>query len=153
VCLRHLQDTTVPAVERTLPWTWCADPDVLRREGERIFARAWQYVGHTGHVVASGSDTRETLQCPYHACTYGLDATLRAAPRSDREPGFDPASWDSLRSAWTPLAQLQPQHLPRSSESGPEAELQRVEVQDLRDAQSEQLVAHFQRLCAEALGS
>ena len=114
-------------MERSLPWAWYADPDVLRREGERIFARAWQYVGHTGqiaetgffasaagqipvvvtrardrelraflnvcrhrgHIVASGSGTRETLQCPYHAWTYALDGELRAAPRSDREPGFD----------------------------------------------------------------
>src|SRR5439155_7442771 len=115
-------------VERTLPWGWYADPDVLRREGARIFARSWQYVGHAGqvteegsffasvagqipvvvtrardgvlrafvnvcrhrgHVVARGSGQRETLQCPYHAWTYGLDGTLRAAPRSDREHGFD----------------------------------------------------------------
>ena len=91
--------------------------------GERIFARAWQYVGHSGrlrsrarsspraagqipvvvtrardgdlraflnvcrhrgHVVADGEGKRETLQCPYHAWTYGLDGALRAAPRSDR---------------------------------------------------------------------
>jgi phenylpropionate dioxygenase-like ring-hydroxylating dioxygenase large terminal subunit len=115
-------------VERTLPWAWYADPDVLRREGERIFARAWQYVGHSGqvaengsffaswagqipvvvtrardgrlrafvnvcrhrgHVVASGEGQRETLQCPYHAWTYGLDGALRAAPRAVREPGFE----------------------------------------------------------------
>ena len=115
-------------MERTLPWTWYADPEVLRREGERIFARAWQYAGHSGqlaeagsffataagqipvvvtrardgmlraflnvcrhrgHVVASGAGTRETLQFPYHAWTYVLDGSLRAAPRSDREPGFD----------------------------------------------------------------
>ena len=115
-------------MERTLPWSWYSDPAVLRRENERIFARAWQYVGHKGqlaedgsyfaavagqipivvtraregdvraflnvcrhrgHVVASGAGTRETLQCPYHAWTYGLDGALRAAPRADREPGFD----------------------------------------------------------------
>src|SRR5712692_2890077 len=114
-------------MKRSLPWARYADPDVLRREGERIFARAWQYVGHTGqitetgffastagqipvvvtrardgelraflnvcrhrgHIVASGSGTRETLQCPYHAWTYALDGQLRTAPRSDREPGFD----------------------------------------------------------------
>ena len=111
-----------------MPWAWYADADVLRREGERIFARSWQYAGHLGqigetggffaatagqipvvvtrardgelraflnvcrhrgHVVASGSGERETLQCPYHAWTYDLDGRLRAAPRSDREPGFD----------------------------------------------------------------
>jgi choline monooxygenase len=137
-------------VERTLPWAWYADPDVLRREGERIFARAWQYVGHTGqvagngtylaaavgqipivvtrardgrlraflnvcrhrgHVVASGAGERETLQCPYHAWTYDLDGRLRAAPRSDREPGFE---LDELRLApiqvdtWGPFVFVNP---------------------------------------------
>jgi phenylpropionate dioxygenase-like ring-hydroxylating dioxygenase large terminal subunit len=97
-------------------------------ERERIFARAWQYVGHLvglgegpgyvaarvgdipvvvtrdrdgvlraflnvcrhrGSVLAAGAGARETLQCPYHAWTYGLDGTLQAAPRSNREPGFD----------------------------------------------------------------
>jgi choline monooxygenase len=115
-------------MERTLPWSWYADPEVLRREGERIFARHWQYAGHSaqleedgsyfatvagqvpivvtrarggqvhafvnvcrhrGHVVASGAGRRETLQCPYHAWTYGLDGKLRSAPRADREPGFE----------------------------------------------------------------
>ncbi len=43
---------------------------------------------HRGHEVAIGSGNRRALQCPYHAWTYGLDGTLRTAPRSDREPGF-----------------------------------------------------------------
>jgi len=45
---------------------------------------------HRGHLVVDGAGCRETLQCPYHAWTYDLDGTLRRAPRSDREPGFDP---------------------------------------------------------------
>ena len=44
---------------------------------------------HRGHLLCNGSGRRETLQCPYHAWTYGLDGSLRSAPRSDREPGFD----------------------------------------------------------------
>jgi nitrite reductase/ring-hydroxylating ferredoxin subunit len=44
---------------------------------------------HRGSEVASGEGRRESLQCPYHAWTYNLDGTLRAAPRADREPGFD----------------------------------------------------------------
>jgi phenylpropionate dioxygenase-like ring-hydroxylating dioxygenase large terminal subunit len=44
---------------------------------------------HRGHVVASGEGKRNALQCPYHAWTYDLDGRLRAAPRSDREPGFE----------------------------------------------------------------
>jgi choline monooxygenase len=57
------------------------------RDGElRAFINVCR---HRGHIVASGSGTRETLQCPYHAWTYALDGRLRTAPRSDREPGFD----------------------------------------------------------------
>jgi phenylpropionate dioxygenase-like ring-hydroxylating dioxygenase large terminal subunit len=44
---------------------------------------------HRGHLVADGAGKRETLQCPYHAWTYGLDGCLRAAPRVEREDSFD----------------------------------------------------------------
>ena len=115
------------AARQTLPWSWYSDPDVLRREQERIFRRAWQYVGHSGRVTEVGDrfaawagevpvlvvraedgvraflnvcrhrgsliveadGNGKSLQCPYHAWTYGLDGSLRAAPRSDREPDFD----------------------------------------------------------------
>jgi choline monooxygenase len=115
-------------VEHTVPWSWYSDPEVLRREHERVFLRSWQYVGHSGEVaepgsyftgslglapivvtrardgelraflnvcrhrgfvVADGAGKRETLQCRYHAWTYGLDGRLKAAPRSDREHGFE----------------------------------------------------------------
>jgi choline monooxygenase len=115
-------------VDRTLPFSWYSDPDVLRQETDAIFRRAWQYVGHTGDVaepgtffttvagtipvvvtrasdgelraflnvcrhrafsVAEGAGKRETLQCRYHAWTYALDGSLRAAPRSEREEDFD----------------------------------------------------------------
>jgi phenylpropionate dioxygenase-like ring-hydroxylating dioxygenase large terminal subunit len=137
-------------VENSLPWAWYSDPEVLRREGERIFARTWQYVGHAGqtsepgsyfaasagqipvvvtrarddvvrafvnvcrhrgHVVAGGSGRRESLQCPYHAWTYGLDGALRAAPRSDREPGFDAEELGLAKIAvdtWGPLLFVNP---------------------------------------------
>ena len=66
---------------------------------------------HRGHEVAEGCGRRETLQCPYHAWTYGLDGSLRAAPRSEREPGFDRADW-SLRpvrvETWGPLVFVNP---------------------------------------------
>jgi choline monooxygenase len=113
-------------VETTLPYGWYTDPEILRRERERIFRPAWQYVGHTGQlpqpgyfatrvgqtpvvvtrdregalrgfvnvcrhrgfVIADGEQRRETLQCPYHAWTYGLDGRLRTAPRSEEEADF-----------------------------------------------------------------
>src|SRR5437588_1719453 len=44
---------------------------------------------HRGSEIVTGAGHRETLQCRYHAWTYDLDGSLRAAPRSDREPSFD----------------------------------------------------------------
>jgi choline monooxygenase len=114
-------------VEKTLPYSWYVDPEVLQLEQDRIFRSAWQYAGHTGEApepgsyfttragrtpvlvtrardgelraflnvcrhrgfpVAEGAGRRETIQCPYHAWTYGLDGSLRAAPRSEEEPHF-----------------------------------------------------------------
>jgi len=67
---------------------------VRGRDGElRAFANVCR---HRGHEVVSGCGRRETLQCPYHAWTYDLDGSLRAAPRSEREQGFDRTEW-SLR--------------------------------------------------------
>jgi choline monooxygenase len=42
---------------------------------------------HRGSVIAEGAGNRKTLQCPYHAWTYGLDGKLRTAPRADFELG------------------------------------------------------------------
>jgi len=66
---------------------------------------------HRGHEVVSGCGKRESLQCPYHAWTFSLDGSLRAAPRSDREPGFDPADWSLLPvqvETWGPLVFVNP---------------------------------------------
>jgi choline monooxygenase len=133
----------------TLPWSWYSDPEILRREQERIFRSAWQYVGHAGMaaepgdrfaaeagdvpvlVVREGEAVRaflnvcrhrgsqlvddagnaKSIQCPYHAWTYALDGSLVAAPRADREAGFDPSglSLVELRlERWGPLLFVNP---------------------------------------------
>ena len=165
-------------MERTLPWAWYADPDILRREGERIFARAWQYVGHTGqltddgsyfastagqipvvvtrardgqlraflnvcrhrgHVVASGEGKRNALQCPYHAWTYDLDGRLRAAPRSDREPGFEPGELGLMSiqvDTWGPLVFVNPDNdAPTLGEALGEVPAQLAEILDVNALQ------------------
>ncbi|MFN0154442.1 MAG: aromatic ring-hydroxylating oxygenase subunit alpha [Gaiella sp.] len=61
---------------------------------------------HRGHLVVGERGCRETLQCPYHAWTYALDGTLRRAPRSEREPGFDPDLFSLLPASvdtWGPF--------------------------------------------------
>ena len=112
----------------TLPYHWYTDSQVFEREREHLFARTWQYAGHSrdlaepgsyftlhagevplvvvrdrddelrafvnvcrhrGAEVVSGAGPCTTLQCHYHAWTYALDGSLRAAPRSEADPGFE----------------------------------------------------------------
>ena len=49
---------------------------------ERAFVNVCR---HRGSVVVEEAGNRKTLQCGYHAWTYDLDGSLRAAPRSERE--------------------------------------------------------------------
>jgi choline monooxygenase len=83
---------------------------VVRDQGDRL--RGFVNVcRHRGHLVASGQGCRGTLQCPYHAWTYGLDGALRRAPRSEREEGFDPAEFSLLPVAvdrWGPFVFANP---------------------------------------------
>jgi phenylpropionate dioxygenase-like ring-hydroxylating dioxygenase large terminal subunit len=132
-------------MERTLPYNWYVDPEILRREHERIFRSAWQYAGntgdapepgtffasragrtpvvvtrardgelraflnvcrHRGHPVVEGAGRRESLQCPYHAWTYGLEGSLRAAPRAEELADFDRSKLGLCRVAvdtWGPF--------------------------------------------------
>ena len=86
-------------------------PVVLVRDGDGALRAFLNVCRHRGHPVAEGAGSRETLQCRYHGWTYGLDGSLRAAPRSGREPGFDldgialrPVSVDT----WGPLVFVNP---------------------------------------------
>ena len=55
---------------------------VVRDEADEV--RAFLNVcRHRGSVLVEGEGRGATIQCPYHAWTYGLDGSLRAAPRSD----------------------------------------------------------------------
>jgi choline monooxygenase len=58
---------------------------------------------HRGAVVATGEGRRETLQCPYHAWTYGLDGRLRSAPRSDEAELGDIRLLPLRLEAWGPF--------------------------------------------------
>jgi choline monooxygenase len=60
---------------------------VLDGDGElRAFLNVCR---HRGTVLVHERQRRGTIQCPYHAWTYGLDGGLRGAPRSKDEPDFD----------------------------------------------------------------
>ena len=55
---------------------------MLTRDRDDVLRAFANVCRHRGSVVASGAGERGTLQCPYHAWTYGLDGGLRAAPRT-----------------------------------------------------------------------
>ena len=42
-------------MEKTLPYSWYVDPEILRREQEQIFRPAWQYAGHVGEAPVPGT--------------------------------------------------------------------------------------------------
>jgi choline monooxygenase len=66
---------------------------------------------HRGAVLTEGSGRRQSIQCHYHAWTYGLDGALRTAPRSEREAGFDNAEWSLLPASvgvWGPFLFVNP---------------------------------------------
>jgi choline monooxygenase len=44
---------------------------------------------HRASIIVQGRGNRSTLQCPYHAWTYGLEGDLLSAPRSGAEAAFD----------------------------------------------------------------
>jgi carnitine monooxygenase subunit len=85
-------------------------PVVVTRDRDDALRAFLNVCRHRGSVVASGEGKRASLQCPYHAWTYGLDGALLAAPRADREGGIEPGV--SLRPAsvgtWGPLVFVNP---------------------------------------------
>jgi choline monooxygenase len=64
-------------------------PIVLTRDDDNVLRAFVNVCRHRGSIVCVGSGSRKTLQCPYHAWTYGLDGQLLKAPRSEREGGID----------------------------------------------------------------
>ncbi len=64
-------------------------PVVVVRDEEGGLRGFLNVCRHRGSLVCEGEGKRASLQCPYHAWTYGLDGSLRAAPRSERVPGFE----------------------------------------------------------------
>jgi phenylpropionate dioxygenase-like ring-hydroxylating dioxygenase large terminal subunit len=64
-------------------------PIVVVRDEESALHALLNVCRHRGSLVCEGAGKRATLQCPYHAWTYGLDGRLLAAPRAEREGGID----------------------------------------------------------------
>ena len=86
-------------------------PIVVTRARDGVLRAFVNVCRHRGFTVAQGQGRREALQCPYHAWTYGLDGELRAAPRSNLEPGFDAGELGLVPAAvgtWGPFVFVNP---------------------------------------------
>jgi phenylpropionate dioxygenase-like ring-hydroxylating dioxygenase large terminal subunit len=64
-------------------------PLVVVRDRDGILRAFVNVCRHRGAEVVAREGRCTTLQCHYHAWTYGLDGALRAAPRSEADPAFD----------------------------------------------------------------
>jgi choline monooxygenase len=64
-------------------------PVVVALDKDGVLRAFLNVCRHRGAKLAEGRQTRGTIQCPYHAWTYGLDGCLRAAPRSNEDAAFD----------------------------------------------------------------
>jgi phenylpropionate dioxygenase-like ring-hydroxylating dioxygenase large terminal subunit len=86
-------------------------PIVLVRDEEDTLRAFLNVCRHRGSLVCEGSGRRSTLQCPYHAWTYGLDGRLITAPRANREGGLDTAELGLVQltlDTWGPFVFVSP---------------------------------------------
>ena len=75
-----------------------------RDEELRAFVNVCRHRGSELVLVERGN--RNSIQCHYHAWTYGLDGRLRAAPRADEQDGFEPELYSLVPlplDTWGPL--------------------------------------------------
>jgi phenylpropionate dioxygenase-like ring-hydroxylating dioxygenase large terminal subunit len=68
---------------------------------ERAFVNVCR---HRGSIVVEEPASRRSLQCGYHAWTYGLDGSLRSAPRSEELEGDEELGLLEIRlESWGPF--------------------------------------------------
>lgn len=87
-------------------------PVIVVRDAEGSINAFMNICRHRGHaVVLDRCGSQKAFQCIYHAWTYRLNGELAAAPRSDREPGFDKSQLPLISlqiDTWGPLIFVNP---------------------------------------------
>lgn len=64
------------------------EPILVLRDQDGIVRAMSNVCRHRMSTLLEGRGTTRTIVCPYHAWTYNLDGTLRAAPAMTRNDGF-----------------------------------------------------------------
>ena len=86
-------------------------PLIVVRDREGSLRALVNVCRHRGAEVVSGEGRCTSLQCHYHAWTYDLDGSLRKAPRSEDDPGFDRSALGLRRAkvdTWGPFLFVNP---------------------------------------------
>ena len=83
----HVEKLTAPG--SYVSATVAGMPIAVVRDRSGALRAFYNVCKHRAHELLSGSGTTRNIVCPYHAWTYGLDGSLRAARRADRMPTFD----------------------------------------------------------------
>ena len=81
------------------------DPGEHGAGGVRAFANTCRHRGHE-LLPDGGEASKQSVVCPYHAWTYGLDGSLRAAPGFRENEYFVPAEQGLARAARRGVAGL-----------------------------------------------
>ena len=131
-------------------------PVVLTRDREGVLRAFLNVCRHRGAVLVDADGCRGSIQCPYHAWTYGLDGSLRSAPRLSPEEVARPEL--SLRplsvERWGPFVFVHPEAdaPPLSDTLGdlPERVAEVVDVEELRfHARAESTYRANWKICCE----
>jgi choline monooxygenase len=117
-------------MKRTLPWNWYFDAEILRLEQDRIFRRAWQYVGHLGQVAEPGSYFASRAGDVPVVVTRAQDGELRAFLNVCRHRGSVVVGGEGKREtlqcpyhAWTYALDGSLRSAPRADETEPREQL------------------------------
>ena len=118
----------------TLPWSWYSDPELLRREQERIFRHGWQYAGPAEHAAQQGDFFTSAVADVPVVVTRDRDGELHALLNVCRHRGSLVASGRGNRAtlqcpyhAWT----YELDGRLRSAPRGPELELDGICLREL----------------------
>ena len=118
----------------TLPWSWYSDPELLRREQERIFRHGWQYAGPAEHAAQPGDFFTSAVADVPVVVTRDRDGELHALLNVCRHRGSLVASGRGNRAtlqcpyhAWT----YELDGRLRSAPRGPELELAGICLREL----------------------
>ncbi|MDX3662188.1 ring-hydroxylating oxygenase subunit alpha [Streptomyces sp. ID05-26A] len=85
--LCHVEQLAAPG--SYLASTVAGMPIAVVRERTGVLRAFYNVCKHRAHELLSGSGTTRNIVCPYHAWTYDLNGSLKAARRADRMETFD----------------------------------------------------------------